>query len=57
VETNQSWSEPKNSYWHDLKIFHGRQSDDPYWKVSKSDYKTAYSQQVFATWVCFKTFH
>ena len=32
-ETGTSWSEPKNSYWHDLKIFHGRQSDDPYWKV------------------------
>lgn len=32
--TNDSdWSEPKNSYWHDLKIYHGRQSDDPYWKV------------------------
>jgi len=27
------WSEPRNTYWHDLKIFHGRQSDDPYWKV------------------------
>jgi hypothetical protein len=33
VDAEQSWSEPKNSYWHDLKIFHGRQSDDPYWKV------------------------
>lgn len=34
VETDGiGWSEPKNSYWHDLKIFHGRQSDDAYWKV------------------------
>jgi len=33
VETNVTWSEPKNSYWYDLKIFHGRQCDDPYWKV------------------------
>ncbi|KXL45180.1 hypothetical protein M433DRAFT_281416 [Acidomyces richmondensis BFW] len=33
IETNITWSEPKNSYWNDLKIFHGRQSDDPYWKV------------------------
>ncbi len=33
VETNTSWSEPKHSYWHSLKIFHGRQCDDAYWKV------------------------
>jgi len=34
IETSASeWSEPKNSYWHDLKIFHGRQCDDAYWKV------------------------
>lgn len=33
VNTEQGWSEPKHSYWYDLKIFHGRQSDDPYWKV------------------------
>jgi MFS family permease len=25
--------EPKHSYWHDLQIFHGRVSDDPFWKV------------------------
>lgn len=30
---NQEWSEPKNSYWHDLKIYHGRQSDDSYFIV------------------------
>ncbi|KAI1212100.1 MFS general substrate transporter [Annulohypoxylon truncatum] len=28
-----TWSEKKHSYWHDLKIFHGRMSDDPLWKV------------------------
>lgn len=34
LETSTSeWSEPKNSYLYDLKIFHGRQSDDAYWKV------------------------
>ncbi|KAH8894459.1 MFS general substrate transporter [Thozetella sp. PMI_491] len=26
-------SEPRNTFWHDLKIFHGRQSPDAYWKV------------------------
>ncbi|KAI8959379.1 MFS general substrate transporter [Daldinia sp. FL1419] len=31
--TGTSWSEEKHSYWHDLKIFHGRVSDDPFWKV------------------------
>ncbi|OTB09866.1 hypothetical protein K445DRAFT_71470 [Daldinia sp. EC12] len=31
--TGTSWSEKKHSYWHDLKIFHGRVSDDPFWKV------------------------
>lgn len=30
---NEAMTEPRNSYWHDLKIFHGRQSDDSYWKV------------------------
>ncbi|KAK5164681.1 uncharacterized protein LTR77_009887 [Saxophila tyrrhenica] len=33
VETNTSWSEPKHSYAHELKIFHGRQCDDAFWKV------------------------
>jgi MFS family permease len=33
VEPNFEWSEPKDSYWNDLKIFHGRQCDDPWWKV------------------------
>ncbi|KAK3679515.1 hypothetical protein LTR78_001076 [Recurvomyces mirabilis] len=33
IETNITWSEPKASYWDDLKIFHGRQCDDAYWKV------------------------
>ena len=33
VDTNGTWSEEKHSYWHDLKIFPGRQCDDPYWKV------------------------
>jgi MFS family permease len=33
VETNLTTSEAKHSYWHDLKIFHGRQCDDPFWKV------------------------
>ncbi|OTA58932.1 MFS general substrate transporter [Hypoxylon sp. EC38] len=31
--TNNTGSEKKHSYWHDLKIFHGRVSDDPFWKV------------------------
>ncbi|KAI0101090.1 MFS general substrate transporter [Daldinia grandis] len=31
--TNASWPEKKHSYWHDLRIFHGRVSDDPFWKV------------------------
>ncbi|OTA99016.1 hypothetical protein M426DRAFT_16868 [Hypoxylon sp. CI-4A] len=31
--TNNTWSEQKNSYWHDLKIYNGRVSDDPFWKV------------------------
>ncbi|XDG08128.1 hypothetical protein ABKA04_007743 [Annulohypoxylon sp. FPYF3050] len=31
--TNISWSEKKHSYWHDLKIYNGRVSDDPFWKV------------------------
>lgn len=31
--TDNAWSEKKHSYWHDLKIFHGRVSDDPFWKV------------------------
>ncbi|KAI0172984.1 MFS general substrate transporter [Hypoxylon sp. FL1284] len=26
-------SEKKHTYWHDLKIFRGRVSDDPFWKV------------------------
>ncbi|KAH9222545.1 major facilitator superfamily domain-containing protein [Leptodontidium sp. 2 PMI_412] len=26
-------SEPKHSYMHELKIFHGRVCDDPFWKV------------------------
>ncbi|KAI0105384.1 MFS general substrate transporter [Hypoxylon sp. NC0597] len=30
---DNGWSEKKHSYWHDLKIFHGRVSDDPFWKV------------------------
>ena len=33
AETNISLSEHKISYWHELKIFHGRVSDDPFWKV------------------------
>ncbi|KAL1862113.1 hypothetical protein Plec18170_000937 [Paecilomyces lecythidis] len=34
AETNTSSSvELKHSYWHELKIFHGRVSDDPFWKV------------------------
>ncbi|KAL1964866.1 hypothetical protein VTN77DRAFT_6368 [Rasamsonia byssochlamydoides] len=33
AETNTSTVEPKHSYWHDLQIFHGRVSDDPFWKV------------------------
>ena len=49
VDTSQSWNEPKNSYWHDLKIFHGRQSDDPYWKVSSLHCRTIYSQHVVTT--------
>ncbi|KAI0025805.1 MFS general substrate transporter [Xylariomycetidae sp. FL0641] len=32
VPTNLS-AEEKHSYWHDLKIFHGRMSDDPFWKI------------------------
>ncbi|KAI1343852.1 MFS general substrate transporter [Xylariaceae sp. FL0016] len=31
--TNSTQIEKKNSYWHDLKIFHGRMCDDPFWKV------------------------
>ncbi|KAI1391789.1 MFS general substrate transporter [Hypoxylon trugodes] len=31
--TSGTWSEEKHSYWHDLKIYHGRVSDDPFWKV------------------------
>ncbi|KAF3055103.1 Protein HOL1 [Daldinia childiae] len=31
--TDVSWSEKKHSYWHDLRIFHGRVCDDPFWKV------------------------
>ncbi|KAI2619836.1 MFS general substrate transporter [Hypomontagnella submonticulosa] len=30
---NGALSEKKHSYWHDLKIYHGRVSDDPFWKV------------------------
>lgn len=26
-------TEEKHSYWYELKIFHGRVSDDPFWKV------------------------
>lgn len=33
ANTDASWSEKKHSYWHDLKIFHGRVCDDPFWKV------------------------
>jgi len=33
VETNITWSEERHGYWHDLKIFHGRQCDDAFWKV------------------------
>ncbi|GAD98696.1 conserved hypothetical protein [Paecilomyces variotii No. 5] len=33
AETNTSSVELKHTYWHDLKIFHGRVSDDPFWKV------------------------
>ncbi|KAK5759259.1 hypothetical protein LTS12_010582 [Elasticomyces elasticus] len=33
VETNLTFTEEKHSYAHDLKIFHGRQCDDAYWKV------------------------
>ncbi|KAI2776024.1 MFS general substrate transporter [Daldinia loculata] len=33
ANTDVSWSEKKHSYWHDLKIFHGRVCDDPFWKV------------------------
>ncbi|KAL1885610.1 hypothetical protein Plec18167_001105 [Paecilomyces lecythidis] len=33
AETNTSSVELKHSYWHELKIFHGRVSDDPFWKV------------------------
>lgn len=33
TDTNITWSEPKHSYLYELQIFHGRQSDDPYWKV------------------------
>lgn len=30
---DNTWSEKKHTYWHELKIFHGRVSDDPFWKV------------------------
>jgi hypothetical protein len=33
ADTNLSVPEPRNSYWSELKIFHGRVSDDPFWKV------------------------
>src|ERR1700761_1864409 len=33
VDTNDSWTEEKRSYWSTLKIFNGRQSPDPFWKV------------------------
>ncbi|KAK5680245.1 hypothetical protein LTS10_007172 [Elasticomyces elasticus] len=33
VETNITFTEEKHSYAYDLKIFHGRQCDDAYWKV------------------------
>lgn len=28
-----AWSEQKHSYWHELKIFHGRVSDESFFKV------------------------
>ncbi|KAI1658593.1 MFS general substrate transporter [Daldinia decipiens] len=31
--TDLSWPEKKYSYWQDLRIFHGRVCDDPFWKV------------------------
>ncbi|KAI1087653.1 MFS general substrate transporter [Rostrohypoxylon terebratum] len=31
--TDITCSEKKHSYWHDLKIYNGRVSDDPFWKV------------------------
>ncbi|KAI1102427.1 MFS general substrate transporter [Jackrogersella minutella] len=31
--TDIAWSETKHTYWHDLKIYHGRVSDDSFWKV------------------------
>ncbi|KAI5852047.1 MFS general substrate transporter [Durotheca rogersii] len=30
---DDTWSEKKYSYWHELKIYHGRVSDEPFWKV------------------------
>ncbi|KAI1397893.1 MFS general substrate transporter [Hypoxylon fuscum] len=30
---DNTWSEKKHTYWQELKIFHGRVSDDPFWKV------------------------
>ncbi|KAI2615331.1 MFS general substrate transporter [Hypoxylon sp. NC1633] len=31
--TGTDWSEKRHSYWHDLKVYHGRVSDDSFWKV------------------------
>ncbi|KAK3069290.1 hypothetical protein LTR53_012487 [Teratosphaeriaceae sp. CCFEE 6253] len=33
IELDSAWIEEKNTYWHDLKIFHGRQCEDAWWKV------------------------
>ena len=33
TESGTEWSEAKHSYWHSLKIYHGRQCDDAFWKV------------------------